>query len=75
MMAQAIDVETLEPQTIVMTPEESWAFFDDKARTLLGISGEEFLRRLSAGDYDDTLDDPNQSDLMYLALLGSNGRS
>ena len=31
---------------------EGRAVFDEKARALLGISGDEFLRRLDAGDYD-----------------------
>ncbi len=58
------------PQIIELSPEESRAFFDDKARTLLGISGEEFLKRWNAGDYDEIADDPDHSDIMYLAILG-----
>ncbi len=53
-----------------MTVEESLAFFDDKARTLLGISREEFHRRWNSGDYDDIADDGDHSDIMYLAILG-----
>jgi len=53
-----------------LSPEETLAFFDDKARSLLGISGEEFRRRWRAGDYDEIADDPEHSDIMYLVLLG-----
>jgi hypothetical protein len=54
-----------------LSPEESRAFFDSKARALLGISGEEFVRRWNAGEYDEIADDPAHSDLMYLVLLGN----
>lgn len=46
------------PPIIEMTLEESRADFDAKAREWLGISGDEFLRRLDAGEYDEILDDP-----------------
>lgn len=50
--------EPMLPPVRDLTPEEAKADFDAKARQLLGISGEEFLRRLDAGEYDDVLDDP-----------------
>ena len=34
-----------------LSPEESVAFFDRLARMKLGISGEEFLHRWDAGEY------------------------
>ncbi|MEO7837043.1 MAG: hypothetical protein ABIS21_05325 [Acidimicrobiales bacterium] len=40
------------------TPEEGRAIIDAHARQLLGVSGEEFLRRWDAGEYEDT-EDPN----------------
>lgn len=52
-----------------MDREEERRVFDEQVRALLGISGEEFLRRLDAGLYDDVLDDTGHSDLMYLSLL------
>lgn len=54
--------------------EEERAFFDRQARSLLGISGEEFVRRWASGDYDEVADDPAHSDVMYLALLSTVGR-
>jgi hypothetical protein len=33
------------------------------------MSGEEFRRRLDAGEFADVVDDPDYSDALYLALL------
>ena len=70
-MATTVDTDTdadLLPPVIEMTVEESWAFFDDKARTLLGISGAEFHRRWNAGEYDEIADD-SPWDVMYLSMF------
>ncbi len=40
----------------VVTQEEGKAIFDRQARHLLGISGEEFLRRWDAGEFRDATD-------------------
>jgi hypothetical protein len=48
--AKESNVETI-PGVDLVTPEEGRALFDRRARKLLGISGEEFLRRWDAGDY------------------------
>ncbi len=53
---------------------EERAFFDRSARALLGISGDEFVRRWNAGEYDDVADDPAHWDVLYLAMLGAVGR-
>lgn len=54
----------------MLTAEESWADFDGFARKHLGISGEEFLARLDAGEYDDVIDDPaDHSAIVYLGAL------
>lgn len=52
-----------------LTAEEERALFDAQAREITGLSGEEFLRRLDAGEFRDVLDDGDHSNLMYLALL------
>ena len=62
------------PPMRLLTISESQAFFDDMVRRRLGISGDEFVRRYYAGRYDDILDDPHYSDLLYLAMLGDLGR-
>ena len=38
--------------------DESHQFFDEQARRLMNMSGEEFLRRYDAGEFDEVLDDP-----------------
>jgi hypothetical protein len=38
-------------EVIELTEAEGRALFDKRAREALGISGEEFLRRLDAGEY------------------------
>ncbi|HLH23287.1 MAG TPA: hypothetical protein VK066_12245 [Chloroflexota bacterium] len=52
-----------------LTPEEGRQFFDEQARKRLGISGEEFLRRLDAGEYRDIPDDPEHWPIIELSLM------
>ena len=63
-----------EPRVRLLNPEETWAFFDDKARELMGTSGADFLRRLDAGEYDEIAAEPEHRDIMYLAMLGAGAR-
>ena len=59
----------------VLSPEEEWASFDAQTRRRLGITGDEFLRRLDAGEFDDIIDDPiNHPGVAYLALLSRSVR-
>lgn len=51
------------------TPDEGRDFFDVQARRLLGISGDEFLRRWDAGEYDELVDDPQHPEILRLAVL------
>jgi hypothetical protein len=69
-----VDIAVERSPAIDMDIEQSRRFFDKKARSLLGIGGEEFLRRWRAGEYAEIADDPAHSDIMYLALLGTGGR-
>jgi hypothetical protein len=57
-----------------LSPAEAKALFDAQARKLLGISGEEFLRRWDAGEYDAIEDDPAHPEIMRLVLLSSLAR-
>lgn len=59
----------------MLTLVDSQTFFDDKARQFLGISGDTFIEPWYSGRYEDIPDDPDHSDIMYLTLLGSIGRS
>ena len=45
-----------EPTYRILTEEEGRILFDETARRLLGISGEEFVHRYDAGYYDDKPD-------------------
>lgn len=66
--------ETLPPVQ-VLTEEEWYEHFDGLARKHLGVSGEEFLRRLDAGDYADIVDDPFDHPWVgYLAQLSNSVR-
>jgi hypothetical protein len=57
-----------------LTPEESRAFFDEMARELLGISGDEFLRRWDAGEYYFDIDHPDVVKIDHLGALVPFGR-
>lgn len=46
-----LDPDRFEGIHIVTTWEEAWEHFDSAARRNLGISGQEFLRRLDSGEY------------------------
>jgi hypothetical protein len=64
------------PPVVELTPEEEWADFDANARARLGISGQEFLRRLDAGEYAEIVDDPiNHPGVSYLAYLAPVARA
>jgi hypothetical protein len=65
-------VEPTLPPVKELTPEEARAYFDAQARRLLGMSGEDFLRRLDAGDFDDLVDEPGP--IGYLEMLSAFGR-
>ena len=56
------------PPIVELTPEESRAWYEQQVEKLLGITAEEFLARLSAGEYDATMDEPPW-DVLYLAML------
>jgi hypothetical protein len=69
--AMATHAVRIPNETVWVTAEEESAFFDEEARRFLDISGEEFSRRLAAGEYDAVIDDPRHGDVAYLALLSS----
>lgn len=48
-----------------ISAEEAWARFDRAARDLLVLTGEEFARRLDAGDIDELPQSPS----MRVAML------
>ncbi len=38
----------------------------------MGISGEEFIRRYDAGEYEDAIDDPDHRQILMLVMLRPN---
>ena len=56
---------------IWLDDEEARAYFDKEARELLGMSGEELLRRLDSGEWDEVIDDGEHSDHLWLAMMRS----
>jgi len=58
-----------------LTWEETIEYFDTQVRKRLGISGEEFLQRRDAGEYDEIADDVfGHPGLMYLIMLSQSVR-
>ncbi len=57
-----------------VTDEEAHAIFDREARQVMGMSGEEFLRRYDAGEFDDMPDDNDHLDYWGLVLSIPFGR-
>ena len=54
------------------TSEEGRALFDAAARRHLGISGDEFLAKWDAGEYDD---DPDRPEVLRVAMMMPFGRA
>ena len=61
--------ERAEPSVKLLTEEESRADFDAEARRVMGMSGEEFLRRYDAGEFDDMPDTSAKEHLDYWSLV------
>lgn len=57
-----------------MEPDEARRFFDQQARAIAGIAGEEFLRRYDAGEFRYLPDTPEGRRLEFLVLLIPFGR-
>jgi hypothetical protein len=49
-----------------LTPEEGRALLDREARRYMGMSADEFIQAWESGKF---ADHPDQSDVMYVALL------
>jgi hypothetical protein len=56
---------------IWLSDDEARARFDQTSRDLLGMSGDEFLRRLDAGEWKDLIDDGEHPDHLWLAMMRS----
>jgi hypothetical protein len=58
--------DDLELAALTQTPQESWADFDETVRCNLGISAEEFIRRVGAGEI---VNDDRDSGVTFLFML------
>lgn len=65
-----VDIEGIH----ILSEEEAWEFFNDQAQRILGISGEEFLRRWDRGDYRPVPDTPEGWPIAGLVMLMPVGR-
>ena len=72
-MALKAQNTALDPQA-VLDPELGIAMFDQEARRVVGISGDEFLARWDAGEFRDWEDTPEGRKLSFLILLIPFGR-
>ncbi len=57
-----------------LTPEQTRARFDAKARRVMGMSGEEFPRRYDVGEFDRIHDDGEHIEFVELEMLIPWGR-
>ena len=86
MTYQAGAYDTTEEASMAITPErdtnavrfldddESHALFDREAQRLVGMSGEEFLRRFDAGEFAAEMDGPRHDVLARMVMLIPFGR-
>jgi hypothetical protein len=65
------DEESVRDGIVILEDDEARAYFDATARELLGMSGEEFLRRLDAGEWEEVIDDGEHRDHLFLAMMRS----
>lgn len=63
-----------ERSTRWLTDDEAHAIFDAQARKTMGMSGEEFLRRYDAGEFNGIQDDWENMGLIRLIMLIPWGR-
>ena len=63
--------ESVRDSIIILEDDEARAYFDATARELLSMSGEEFLRRLDAGEWEEVIDDGEHRDHLFLAMMRS----
>lgn len=57
------------PGIKVLSPEEGIVYFDRRSRELVGMSGDEFLRRWDAGEFRPVPDTPESRNLGRLVML------
>ena len=71
---QPVDEDIDFPEDLYVSTEETRRMFDEAARRMAGVSGEEFIRRYDAGEFTNTPDDEEHRDTIELAMLVNIGR-
>jgi hypothetical protein len=61
--------DNLVPPIVYVSAEEGRQMFDEAARELVGMSGEEFIRRWEAGEFESIPDDLEHRNYIELALM------
>lgn len=70
----ALSPEHATSKTRFLNDAESHELFDREARRLMNMSGEEFLRRYDAGEFEAEMDGPKHHALVKLVMLLPFGR-
>jgi hypothetical protein len=63
------DDESLDDGVRFLDDDEAREVFDREARRLMGMSGDEFLRRYDAGEYNRPLEDPEEENIMMMLMI------
>lgn len=63
------ETDAIANSIIWQTADEAAEDFNRQVRARLGMTGEEFLRDLDAGRWDDVIDDPEHREVLILACI------
>jgi hypothetical protein len=72
--SMALSPDQATSKTHFLDDDESHQFFDREARRLMHMSGEEFLRRYDAGEFEAEMDGPRHRQLVQMVMLIPFGR-
>ena len=68
-LPEHVDDEHVDDGIRFLDDDEAREQFDREARRLLGISGDEFLRRYDAGEYNGPLEGRETNDVMMMLMM------
>jgi hypothetical protein len=72
--SMALTPDQATSETRFLDDDESHQYFDRQARRLMDMSGEEFIRKYDAGEFNAELDGPQHRELAKLIMLLPFGR-
>ncbi len=64
-----VDDEHADDGIRFLDDDEARELFDRQARRLMGMSGDEFLRRYDDGEYNRPLEDPEEENIMIMLMM------